>query len=186
MTVLNPYAIGNLVTSEAQKPTYRYAINGITPVAAPTDVLVIKGSATTLVKIKYFRVTGLSTAAGQMSAILFRRSTAGTLGSAVLNAITAAKYDINDPAATAVVSYVGTANYTAPGTSAGLLGATKLVFSNTGGVSTPTVFWEFSTRNDKALILRGTSDFICFNMNGDALPTGAALSFDLEIEEELQ
>lgn len=172
------------VSADGTKATYRYAVVDVVPVATPTDVLVMQGSATKTVRIKRIAMYGESTAAGAMGVQLVRRSSAGTLGSAALTAITAGKHDTGDGAATAVVSTVGTANYTTLGTSAGVLGAGMLTFGNSGAAAMNSLVWDFSTRQDKALILRGTSDFLCINLNGDAVPTGGKLYFEIETEED--
>jgi hypothetical protein len=44
--------------------------------------------------------------------------------------------------------------------------------------------WDFSTRQDKALILRGTTDFIAINGNGATVPAGGAIDYEIEIEED--
>jgi len=179
-----PGALGvSAVSSDGSKATYRYAAPDFVPVATPTDIIVIQGSATKTLRVKRIAVSGESTAAGAMGIQLVRRSTAGTLGSAVLTAVTAGKHDTGDTAPTAVVSTVGTANYTTPGTSAGVVGAALLTFGNSGAVQSG-VEWNYATRQDKAIILRGTSDFLCINLNGDAVPTGGKLYFDIEMEED--
>jgi hypothetical protein len=173
-----------LVSSDGSKYTYRFAINDATPVAAPTDVFIIQGSATKTLRIKRLQIFGESTAAGSIGFVITRRSTAGTPGSAVLTAIVPAKHDINDPASTATVSTVGTANYTTLGDSAGLIEAGLLTFGNGGTVSNNNIAYDYATRQDKAVILRGVSDFICIGGVGDALPTGAKLYMAMEMEED--
>jgi hypothetical protein len=44
--------------------------------------------------------------------------------------------------------------------------------------------WDFATRQDKAVILRGTADFLCINLGGSAVPTGGSLDYEIEIEED--
>ena len=174
-----------LFSSEGTKPTYRYGALGFATVASPTDVLVIQGSASKTIRIKRVTVSGVATAAANMPAQLIRRSTAGTLGSAVLTAITASKHDVNDATPTATVSSVGTANYTALGTSAGVLGAGRIQLSAAAtGLAVTPLIWDFATRQDKAVILRGTSDFLCINLNGGALPLGAVIDFEIQTEED--
>jgi hypothetical protein len=172
------------VSSDGTKATYRYALTGFSPVATPTAMAVLQGSASKTVRIKRIKISGVATANGNMQFQLTRRSTAGTLGSAVLTALTAAKHDVNDAAATATVSTVGTANYTALGTSAGQLAADRIGLCTTAtGVPTPLVY-DFSTRQDKALILRGASDFITIDGNGSAVPAGASIDIEIETEED--
>ncbi len=114
-----------------------------------------------------------------------RWSTAGTLGSAVLTALTAVKHDVNDAAATAVVSTVGTANYTTQGTGSTVPLLCDTIFFGVvaTGVVTPNAL-EFATRADKALILRGTTDIIAISGNASAIPSGGVIDISLEIEED--
>lgn len=181
-----PGATGVLAASlDGVKATYRYAGLAFAPVATPTDIIIIKGSGTTTIRIKRIKLSGVATAAGNMPAQLVRRSSAGTLGSAVLAAVTGIKHDINDAAATATISTVGTANYTTLGTLVGALAADRLQMAATGaGVGFTPLCWDFSTRSDKALVLRGTSDFICINLNGAAIPAGGVVDYEIETEED--
>ena len=173
------------VSSEGVKATYRYASLGFATVANPTDVLVIQGSATKTVRVKRVVINGVATAAANMPVQIIRRSTAGTLGAAVLTPISAAKHDINDAAPTAVVSTVGTANYTSLGTAAGTVGAGRLQLSAAAtGLSVTPLLWEFATRNDKAFILRGVSDFVCLNLNAGAVPLGGLIDIEVQTEED--
>ena len=173
------------VSSDGSKATYRYAILAVTPVATPTDFIVIQGSATKTGRVKRVKLSGVATAQGNMPAQLVRRSSAGTLGSAVLTAVAAAKHDTGDAAATCVVSTVGTANYTTLGTSAGVEGVGRLGMPAAGtGATGQDLIWEFATRQDKALILRGTTDFLCVNLNGAAVPAGGVIDLEIEIEED--
>jgi hypothetical protein len=167
------------------KATYRYAGVALAPVATPTDIIVIKGSATKTVVVKRVKLSGVATAQGNMPFLLIRRSTAGTLGSAVLTAVTAAKHDTGDPAPTAVVSTVGTANYTTPGTAAGVEGVGRLSMGAAGsGAVDNGLVWDFSTRRDAPLRLRGASDFLVINANGAAVPSGGVIDYEIEIEED--
>lgn len=170
-----------VVTWDAPFATYRYAKQALTPVATPTCFCLIQGSATAAVKIKSIRLGGGATAAGAMTVQMARWSDNGTPGSAALTAIIAVKNDINDPAATAVVSTVGTANYTTQGTGNGtLLAASRLPMPAiaTGGAET-TLLYDFSIAGTKPLILRGTSDFIAISGGGAAVPSGGVI--DIEI-----
>lgn len=180
-------ADGSLIlvrSSEHAKPTFKYT-GTFTPVATPTDVLMIQGSGTKTLRVKRIALGGVATANGNMLATLLRRSTQFTTqGSAVFTAITAAKLDPNDAAATGVVSTIGTANLTSVGTLVGNLHQQRLFMPTTAtGVPAPLV-WEFATRQDKALILRGTSDFVFLNLNGGAVPAGGVIDFDIELEED--
>jgi hypothetical protein len=171
-------------SSEHRKPTFKYA-GTFTPVATPTDVLMIKGSATTTLRIKRIALGGVATANGNMLATLLRRSTQYTTqGTAVFNTVTAGKMDPSDASATGVVSTIGTANLTSVGTLVANLGQSRLFMPTTATGTPAPLVWEFATRQDKALIVRGVSDFIFLNLNGGAVPAGGVIDYDIEIEED--
>lgn len=157
-------------------------------VATPTAVVVIQGSATKTVRIKRIAVGGAATAYGAMAAFIDRWSTAGTLGSAVLTAVTPGKLDSNNAAATAAISTVGTANYTTKGTSAGIVGAGRLSMGPITTAATSSAAgwleWDFTTRSDQALVLRGTSEFVALDLGGSAVPSGGVLDFEVEWAED--
>lgn len=165
-------------------PTYRYAGVALAPVATPTDIIIIQGSATKTLIVKRVKICGAATAAGTMPATLTRRSTAGTIGSAVLTAVTAAKHDSGQGAATGVVSTVGTANYTTVGTTAGNVGAGRLQMTALAtGVAAIPLEWDFANRDDKGIYLRGVLEHLCVNLAGAALPAGGVVDYEIEIEE---
>ena len=174
-----------LVSSDGTKATYRYAVAAFAPVATPTAFLVIAGSATKTVRIKSIKIGGVATANGNMQVQAQRWSTAGTLGSAVLTALTAVKHDTGDAAATATVSTVGTANYTTPGTGSTVPAIVDRIGLCTvaTGVPTPLKF-DFSTRQDKAMVLRGVTDILVLSGNSSAVPAGGALDIEIETEED--
>ena len=172
------------VSADGSKSTYSYGGVDLVPVATPTDLLVISGSATTTVRVKLVELIGVATAAGNMTALLVKRSSAGTLGSAVLTAVTAAKHDSGQAAATCAVSTVGTANYTTVGTTAGNVRAGLLQMGVVDTGLAATLKWDFSSRQDKAVILRGVAEMLCVNLNGDALPTGGKVHWHIELEED--
>ena len=164
---------------------YRYAGLSLAPVATPTDVIVITGSATKTVWVKRIRITGAATAAANMPVTAVKRSTIGTVGSAVLTAVAAAKCDSTDGTASGVVSTVGTANYTTVGTTAGNVGAGRLQMTalTTGLVIVP-LEWNFAqNRTDRGIALRGVAEMLCINLGGTALPSGGVIDYEIETEE---
>jgi hypothetical protein len=180
-------ADGSLIlirTSEHRKPTFRYA-GSFTPVATPTDAIMIQGSASKTLRIKRIALGGVATGNGNMPATLIRRSTQFTTqGAAVFSPITAGKHDPNDAVATGVVSTIGTANLTAVGTAVANAGQGR-VFLPASGTGQPSLLvWEFATRQDKAFILRGVSDFLFVNFGGAAVPAGGSIDFEIEVEED--
>lgn len=169
-------------TSEHRKATFKYA-GTFTPVAAPTDAIIIKGSPTSTLRIKQIKLGGLCTTAGVMPVTLIRRSTANSGGTAVLNAVSAGKLDTGDAAPGGVVSTVGTGNFSSLGASANNIGQGRM-FLNLVTAAPQQLTWEFATRQDKALILRGVLDFLCINFAGAAVPAGGVIDYDIEIEED--
>jgi len=167
-----------------RKPTYRFSVTGITPIATPTDMLRICGSATKTVRVKRVVMGGKATTGGQLTAALIRRSTLGTLGSATLSAVTAEQHDANDAAVSGTVNYVQTANYTTLGTAAGQAGVARAYLNVAATGPTTAGVFDFSNRADKPQILRGVLDCLVVNGNGDALPAGAVLDFEVETEED--
>lgn len=167
------------------KPAYRYAVTAFAPVATPTDIVVIQGSATKRVIVTLIKMIGGATAAGNMPYTILRRSTAGTIGSAVLTAIVPAKMDSNQVAATGVVSMVGTANYTTPGTAAGLFEAGRISMPalTSGAIDAATDF-QSAPRFCKPVILRGVLEFCCINLGGTAIPAGGVIDITIETEED--
>lgn len=173
------------VTTEGNKTTYRYAGLSFAPVATPTDIIEIIGSAAKTVRVKRVKLEGAATAAGNMPASLVRRSAVPTIGSAVRTAVTAAKHDSGDAAATAVVSTIGTANFGTVGTTAGIVAAGLLQMSALAtGLGVSPLVWDFSTRNDKPLILRGVAESLCVNLAAAAVPSGGVIHYEIELEED--
>ena len=165
------------------KKIFTFSKGGITPVATPTDFIVIQGANGILGLIKRITVSALgATAAGVMTTNLIRRNSAGTV--AALTSVTAAKHDPNSDSANVTVGYLAAANYTALGNQVGQLGSKPLTIP-VNGASQNSVEWEYRWSEDEGLFLRGSSDFICFNLNGDAVPAGgAAVKFMFEIVVE--
>jgi hypothetical protein len=175
-----------LVSNDGVTPCFRACKLAFAPVATPTDMLIFQGSATKTIRIKLIQIGGVATAQGNMPIQLIRRSTAGTLGSAVLTAITAGAHDTaNDGSPTAVVSTVGTANYTTPGTQVAILGVGRVNMpAASSGAVAGMLSFDFCLHEDKALILRGTSDYLVINGNGATVPSGGVLDLFVEWEED--
>lgn len=172
------------VSSDGVKATY--SVGFTFPAAAtPTDLVIIQGSGTKTVRIKRVCITGVSSTSGNIYCQLIRRSS-GPTGGTSSNPV-AGKHDpTNDPAATAVVS-VYTANPTGVGTGVATYrnGRLWISIATAAGNSAPQqLVWEFGTRQDKAVILRGTSDYLCINMLGQTLPGSPSIDCDIEWEED--
>ncbi len=171
---------GSVPISIENKYTYRYAALANTPAATPTDFITIQGAAGRTVKIKSIRLGGIATTAGLLTAQIVRRSAANTTGT--FSAVAAVKHDVNDPSPLATVNLY-TVNPGGLGTLVGPLAVNRVWLPLTTSQNAMTLF-DFSTRMDKALVLRGISDFICINFNGAAVPAGGVLDFEIETEED--
>ena len=165
-------------------PSYGFGGLAFTPVAAPTDWLIIQGSATKVVRLKRVEITGFATTAGSLEFRLRKASDAGTIGSGVLTAITACPMDSAYAAATAVVSTVGTANYTTVPAIVGSAIKTSRLFLDveTTGESDKLV-WEWAGNGDKPPALRASTEYLCLNSNGDGLPAGTKFDWSIILEE---
>lgn len=169
---------------------YRASILYTLGVATPTEVVVIQGSATKTARITKISVQGWSTTAGVMKWKLSRRTSAGTLGSAVLTAIpTQGKNDSGTVASpTIVLSTVGTANYTTVGTLGAILDCGVVGFNLAAQINN-TVPWQPLTGGaSQSMVLRGTSDWLTLDggadAGGDAVPAGGVALITIEWAED--
>jgi hypothetical protein len=159
-------------------PNPVYSVSGvaITPASTPTDVVVLWGSATKVVKVRKIIVSGVAASAGTMDVSIVKRTAANTGTTATFP--TAGKFDSLDSANTASpVLY--TAN---PTLGAGIsLRTKKLNFGVAGAAGT--VVFDFAANNDKPLILRGVTQGAAINFNGGSVPTSGVISYEVEFEE---
>lgn len=173
----------------AGRAVYRASILFTLGVATPTEVVVIQGSATKTCRLTLVRVQGWSTTAGVMKWKMSRRTTAGTLGSAVLTAIpTQGKNDSGTVAApTLTLSTVGTANYGTVGTLSAILDAGVVGFNLAAQINN-TIPWTPVQNAAQAIVLRGTSDWITLDggadAGGDAVPAGGVALITVEWVED--
>lgn len=175
-------ASGNIITSSTvdnTRSTYSASILYTLSVATPTTIIVMQGSATKTIRSISIHLEGWSTTVGSMKFKIARRTSAGTLGAAVLTAIPSiARHDTTNAAPTAVVSTVGTANYTTQGTLQGILNCGLVSFAVAAGVSGSAPFE--TDPMGQAFVLRGAGQWLTVNSGndgaaGDAVPAGAVL-----------
>lgn len=179
------------VNTEGLKATYTASVTGFTPVAAATDILNMFGSAGKTIRITRIEVTGTTSAATAAVSDLqvVKRSTVGTLGSAVLTGLTAVPLDSGSAAASATVSTVGTANYGTLGTLIGAVEARKFTCQLGTATATdfpiipPTVF-TWTDHNEQGLVVRGAAQQVALNWNGGTVPAGCSLDISVSWTEE--
>lgn len=152
--------------------SYVIATDKFTPAASPTDIFEMSGSSSKTIYIQEISFSLYNnTPAGYyhvLEAFLLRRSTASSGGTS--STLTPRLLDTNDSASTVNTCKVFTANPTV-GT---LVGTLAHRFSsaciNYPPYDSPCVLFKADTPS-KALVLRGTSDFITLNFNGAYLNT---------------
>lgn len=166
------------VTTEGTVPTYAISAVAVTPAATPTDVVTVYGSATKTVRVKSVVVSGVATTAGSMDVSLIKRTAVNTGGTSSAPAI--ASFDSSDPVATSTVAQY---SVNPTGLGAGVMLATKNLNMGVAGAG-GTVIFDFATRDDKALILRGAAEGLAINLNGQAVPAGGKITYAVEFEED--
>jgi hypothetical protein len=190
-------ALARLIDSAARdlsyqsKQTYGVASN-FTPVATPTDLVIIEGSATKTVRVISMIIATQCTAAGSMEFFLIKRSAADTTGTFV-SAGTIAPFDSNNAAST--VNRVGhfTANPGGLGATVGTIArrqvATPVLKPATWAGITQTSEVEMIpngsyTLLDQPITLRGVAQCLAINFNGVALVAGQIHQYSLIWMEE--
>lgn len=169
------------VDTESTKATYSYTATAFGLVATATDFVGIIGSGTKTVRVKRIAISGIANAAAAVDILLIKRSTANSGSTPV--ALTAVPHDSNNAAATATVNSYTTTNPTT-GNAVGTLRSSKLNLGTSGAGGTQQLVWDFGTRNDQAVVLRGAAQMLCLNFNGAAVPAGTALDIEIETTEE--
>jgi hypothetical protein len=172
---------GRLITldvpSDGYKATYSASILGLSATTTPTDIFTITGSATKTVRVTRFVLTATQQTSATRDVQLIIRSTADSGGTSTTQ--TAVPYDSSSAAATAtVLAY--TANPTTLGTLVGAISARKMNILATN-VTSAGDRWEenFGNRPSQAIVLRGTSQQLCVNLNS---VTSSGNSFDIYVE----
>lgn len=176
----------NAKPSDGAKTTYAASQLLFTPAATPTDVFTITGSATKAVRITRIEVTGLATTAGTVDVALVMRSTANSGGTST-GSPSAIPYDSNSAAASATVLA-----YTANPTLGTAIGAAttgyiraQRAFLNVAATgASEHINFDFGNRPSQAVVLRGITQVLAVNLNGNTLPTGTKLSISVEWTEE--
>ena len=184
----NPVAAradGNVlsVSHNGTRATFHYVAQDVTPVATATDVLVLSGSASKVIRVTKVSLVGTATAASIYDHYVIKRTAANTGGTST--SVTAAKSDSSDDAQTATLKLY-TANPSGLGTGISVeANKTYLSASATPGAAALPIVYTFGTRNDKAIVLRGTSESLAINFNGQAVPSGASLYLNIEWTEDV-
>jgi hypothetical protein len=156
------------VNTEGRQATYS-ACFAVTPAASATDIAMIIGSASKIVRLTRVAISGIATAVAVIDVVGIKRSAADTGGTITAQNIT--NHDSNDAVATAVCNAI-TVNATlgAQGSKyAGNVRFSKLglqTAANLLGAAPQPLVWDFTNRNERSVVLRGIADAFCVNLNG--------------------
>ena len=157
-------------------PTYSAGIVDITPASVPTDVFCITGSATKTIYVTRAQFSAGASTSSSIDVVLIKRTTANT-GAA--SAVLAVSHDSQNAAYTASVF-----NYL---TNPSVIGSGRVIRADEVGVALDTngypnspFIWDFGTRSSQPIVLRGTAESFCVNLNGVAMPPGMAAYSDVE------
>lgn len=159
---------------EDPRDTFLYASFANTPAATPTDIFTLKGSATKTICVKRIIIGGIAGTAGHLKIALLRRTAANTAGTS--SAVTFIKRSTTTPAATAVGTLY-TANPSGVGTGAIIRAGRVFLPLVTAVGMGPLVF-------EGPFYLRGTSEWLAVNGQGDTVPASGVLDFNIEFTEE--
>lgn len=172
------------VSTEGVKSTFSLVAAAYAPYATATDILLVPGSATKTIRITKVRISGEATAAAALDINLYKRTAANTGGTSASVAANIVKHDSNDSAASTVpVTY--SVIPTGLGAGSLLRSKAKHFFPAAGTPALNVEFEEdFTTRNGKGLVLRGTAQSLAINLGGQTIPAGAKLSINIEWTEE--
>ena len=188
------YALHNgAARSVAVQSKLTYAIAGsFTPAATPTDLVIIEGSATKIIRILSMVIGTTNTAAGSQQFHLIKRSAADTTGTFV-SAGTPVPLDATNAPST--VNRVGhfTANPGALGAAVGTINITRqaspaAIPATWGGVrhdgDVEMLPWMTSSILDQPVTLNAVTQCLAINFNGVALVAGQTHTYRIVWMEE--
>lgn len=164
-------------------PTYQVQVFDVIPAAAATDVLVLTGSATKVVKITRVKITAAASAAAGIDFYSYKRTTPNSGGT--FTNPTPVKYDSLNSNPTAVpVLY--SANPTTLGTGVMVAGTKYMIPGTQGNTWFPVVpvVVDYGTRNNEPIILRGVNESYSVSLRGQTVAAGTELYISIEWTEE--
>jgi hypothetical protein len=175
------------VNTEGQKATYSSPILNF-PCSTSFqvgDILSIAGSASKTIRIIKIMIHGYSnTAAINIPLFINKQSSLDVQSGSPSggNIRSSIPHDTNSPTATATIrTYLN--QITSQGTVVGNIIA-KMLYLAVQPAVLETVVFDFSVRNDQALVLRGASENICINLGPTSFTNPAAISVYIEWTEE--
>lgn len=161
---------GSVPVVVSSDPTYSSGISALNVANSATDIFTLTGSASKTIRVKRIEVfLTVSVALGgsqTIEIVLAKRSTANSSGTSTTPTIV--PHDSGDAAGTAVVRA-----YTVNPTLGTLVGAIRCAKITAVSVNTAAPVarqvWDFGLPNSKPIYLRGTSEVLAVNLNGNTL-----------------
>ena len=167
--------------NEPMRATFGAFITGFAPAATPTDILVFRGSATKIIRVKSILIMGTAAAASNIIVNLIRRSALNTGGTTAPVPLVS-RDSTNDAATCDATRY--SANPTGLGTAVGVVDGGRLNLAPAANGSIDRLLFQYAWQMDQAFVLRGVSEFLAVNLGGAAWPAGGALDISIALTEE--
>lgn len=163
--------------------TYTAATPAFTLAASPTDIIVISGSASKVIRVTNIAISVTENTRSIVQLLLVKRSTANTGGVTV--AVAPVAHDSNNPAATAA-PVVYTTNPAALGTGLNLLRIDLLVPDISAALTYPDKNFVPGAGfgNGQAIVLRGVAQSLAINLNGTTPLAGFQIKCSITWTEE--
>lgn len=170
---------GRLIITQEKRFSYSASVTDLAVVTGATDFFTISGSAIKTVIVKRVIVSATAQSTTQADILMLKRSSANPGGAS--SAVTIVPHDSTNAAATATVLA-----YTANPTLGTLVGVVRsvdytLVARNSNSSADIREF-NFGTEEDQGIVLRGTSELMAINHNGDAI-NGCQMHVSVEWRE---
>lgn len=170
---------GSVSILDGVRQTYSASFVGVLSANLATDIFSIYGSATALVRINRLFVTATRSSNNNSDVLLIKRSSVNTAGTSTI--ATNVPHDSTNKVSSVIIKGY-TANPTL-GTTVGIVRAEKIFINTVGTGASDKILWDFGGKPSQAIVLRGTSQGLCVNLNGVTIG-GGNYNFYIEWTEE--
>ena len=168
--------------NEPERATFGAFLYNLAPASATlTDLFLMQGAAGKVIRVKSIILSGTASSATNVPVILYKRTTNQTGGTTT--AVTRTAKDSADGAANMVLNHFGTGAAPTPGTGTMVDGG-RLNLAPAANGSIDRLLFQYSWQNDKAVVLRGASEWLAVNFNGTTTPAGVGIDFSCTWTEE--
>lgn len=168
--------------NEPERATFGAFLYGLAPASGTmTDLFLMQGAAGKVIRVKSIILSGTATSATNVPVILYKRTTNQTGGTTT--AVTRTAKDSADGTANMVLNHFGTGAAPTPGTGAMVDGG-RLNLAPSANGSIDRLMFQYSWQNEKAIVLRGASEWLAVNFNGVSTPAGVGIDFACTWTEE--